>query len=86
MENKGAGNVNDGNEEATPVNENGRVKPALPPKPAVPSKPLPPPRQKGDPLAASNESLNSAPSTNRVGNQGRPQHVFRYDKIIWELF
>ncbi|KAK7068063.1 hypothetical protein SK128_004922 [Halocaridina rubra] len=77
---KGVGNssVIDGSEEAASGIENGRVKPALPPKPAVPSKPLPPPRQKGDPLAGSNENISTAQSTGRGGNQGRPQNVFRY--------
>lgn len=74
----GNNTANDGNEEAALATDNGRVKPALPPKPAVPSKPLPPPRQKGDPLAASNESLNSAQSAGRGGSQGRSQHGFRY--------
>ncbi|XP_066983103.1 apoptosis-stimulating of p53 protein 2 isoform X5 [Macrobrachium rosenbergii] len=74
----GINTVGEGNEDNASGAENGRVKPALPPKPAVPSKPLPPPRQKGDHLAASNESLNSAPPANRVGSQGRSQHGFRY--------
>ncbi|XP_064101220.1 apoptosis-stimulating of p53 protein 2-like isoform X2 [Macrobrachium nipponense] len=74
----GINTVGEGSEDIALGAENGRVKPALPPKPAVPSKPLPPPRQKGDHLAASNESLNSAVPANRVGSQGRSQHGFRY--------
>ena len=44
----------------------GKSKPALPPKPPVPSKPRPPPRQKGDPLASSTESLNTAGLTSNT--------------------
>ncbi|XP_069938791.1 apoptosis-stimulating of p53 protein 1 isoform X4 [Cherax quadricarinatus] len=68
----------DGSEDGTSGNETGRNKPALPPKPAVPSKPLPPPRQKGDPLAASNESLNASQSPGRGNGQGRPPQGYRY--------
>ena len=52
---------------------NKQIKPALPPKPTVASKPQPPPRQKGDPLASSTESLNTAgqtiPSSNASNNR-----------------
>ncbi|XP_069178677.1 apoptosis-stimulating of p53 protein 2 isoform X2 [Procambarus clarkii] len=68
----------DGGEDGTSGIETSRSKPALPPKPAVPSKPLPPPRQKGDPLAASNESLNASQSTGRANGQGRPPQGYRY--------
>ncbi|KAK4292194.1 hypothetical protein Pmani_035020 [Petrolisthes manimaculis] len=63
-------------EEGVVGGEGGRHKPALPPKPAVPTKPQPPPRQKGDPLAGSNESLTS-PQQGR-GSQARAQQGYRY--------
>ncbi|RXG68390.1 Apoptosis-stimulating of p53 protein 2 [Armadillidium vulgare] len=53
-----------------------KIKPSLPPKPSPHSKPTPPPRQKGDPLAGSTESINLTGVT-RNNSQSRPQ-VFRY--------
>ncbi|XP_042881052.1 apoptosis-stimulating of p53 protein 2-like isoform X2 [Penaeus japonicus] len=77
---RAVGNAGEGSEDLPTATEGGRNKPALPPKPVVPSKPLPPPRQKGDPLVASNESLNAAQTAGRGGGttQGRLQQGYRY--------
>ncbi|XP_069971150.1 apoptosis-stimulating of p53 protein 2 isoform X5 [Penaeus vannamei] len=75
---RAVGSAGEGSEDLPAAGEGGRNKPALPPKPVVPSKPLPPPRQKGDPLVASNESLNAAQTSVRGGAQGRPQQGYRY--------
>ena len=58
-----------------------KLKPILPPKPSVPCKPTPPPRQKGDPMASSTESINlSGLSTHQLPH--RPQNVSNRPQVF----
>ncbi|CAL4065168.1 unnamed protein product [Meganyctiphanes norvegica] len=63
----------------------GRNKPALPPKPAVPSKPLPPPRQKGDSMCSSTESLNSLHQT-PPHNKNHPGYRYASQNVIMSTY
>ncbi|ROT85818.1 putative serine/threonine-protein kinase yakA isoform X4 [Penaeus vannamei] len=74
---RAVGSAGEGSEDLPAAGEGGRNKPAA----AQASRPFqapPSPRQKGDPLVASNESLNAAQTSVRGGAQGRPQQGYRY--------